>query len=155
MQISKPKETKTIYSQILQTYRYASLEKNTAVLPWLHPILLENRGKTACTRLPITKKLSFHWHYIVHDCFLFWKNEKIKKLPCYTRQFLLQLATQFWRRLMLSKQHSQWRSQHSLHWLIALLIRTPPPLLRTCGISNGPLQKWTKNEGISMGGSKF
>ena len=33
MQISKRKETKTSYSQILQTYRYASLEKNTAVLP--------------------------------------------------------------------------------------------------------------------------
>jgi hypothetical protein len=33
MQISKPKETKTTYSQILRTYRYASLEKNTAVLP--------------------------------------------------------------------------------------------------------------------------
>jgi hypothetical protein len=34
MQISKPMKTKNTYSQILQPYRYTSLEKNTAVLPW-------------------------------------------------------------------------------------------------------------------------
>jgi hypothetical protein len=33
MQISKPKKTKTNYSHILQPYRYASIEKSTAVLP--------------------------------------------------------------------------------------------------------------------------
>ena len=64
MQISKPKKTKTTYSQILQPYiyRYASLEKNTAVLPCTELVISHIRRKRVfyCINTSLLYKTLLH-----------------------------------------------------------------------------------------------